>query len=274
MRPKQWVKNLLVFAVPLAAGSLADTRVLFPVLESFVVLTLASSAVYLVNDIRDASNDRKHPVKSLRPIASGLVSTRTAMFVALVLGTLSIVIPLLLDDFGLAAVVVTYLLLQAGYQVGLRSVAILDISIVASGFVLRTLAGGIASNLRVSNGFILVTGATALFVVAAKRFSELIANDNPDSTRPILRTYSPSYLRTVWTSSMVTAVIFYCLWAFELGATRNDLVIEISTVPFALILMRYAFHADQGKAEAPEAVLFSDRTLQVLSVCWALFFVV
>lgn len=268
MRPKQWIKNLLVFAVPLAAGKVLEQEVLGAAVVAFVTLTLASSAVYLVNDVRDIEKDRRHPIKSHRPIAAGRVSPMWALSLATSCGLAAVVVPLAFNEFGLLVIVLVYLALQIGYQSGLRDVSLADIVIVTSGFVLRTLAGGVASGLQVSNGFLLVTGSSALFVVSAKRFSELVANENPDITRPILRTYSPSYMRTVWSSSMITAVVFYCLWAFELGASRDDMFVEMSTVPFSLILLRYAFHVDRGMAEAPETIVLTDRTLQVLVLAW------
>lgn len=268
MRPKQWIKNLLVFAVPLAAGKILDLQVMKAVVVAFIALVFASSAVYLVNDVRDIEKDQRHPIKSLRPIAAGKVSSTWALIAAFCCGLVSIVIPLASNEPGLLLVVLVYLVLQISYQTGLRDVGLADIVIVTSGFVLRTLAGGVTSGIHVSSGFLLVTGSSALFIVSAKRFSELVANENPDITRPILRTYSPSYMRTIWSSSMITAVVFYCLWAFELGSSRDDIFVEISTVPFALILLRYAFHVDQGMAEEPESIVLGDRTLQVLVLAW------
>ncbi len=268
MRPKQWIKNMLVFAVPLAAGKVADGEVMAAAAMAFGVLTFAAAAVYLVNDVRDAEMDRLHPTKSRRPVAAGKVAPRLAIALAVICFFVSIAIPLMAQEEGLLAIVVSYFALQIGYQLGLRDVGLVDMFIVASGFVLRTLAGGIASNVPVSNGFLLVTGSSALFVVSSKRFSEIVANENPDATRPILRTYSPSYLRTIWSASMITAILFYFLWAFELGASRNDLFVEMSTVPFSLIMLRYAFHADRGVAEAPETIVLTDRVLQLMAVVW------
>lgn len=268
MRPKQWIKNLLVFAVPLAAGKVADREVMTAAAMAFGVFTLAAAGVYLVNDVRDAEKDRLHPTKSQRPVAKGKVAPRLAITLAVICSLISVVIPLMAQEEGLLAIVVSYFALQIGYQLGLRDVGLVDMFIVASGFVLRTLAGGIASDVPVSNGFLLVTGSSALFVVSSKRFSEIVANENPDATRPILRTYSPSYLRTIWSASMITAMVFYFLWAFELGASRNDLFVEMSTVPFSVIMLRYAFHADRGAAEAPETIVLTDRVLQLMAVVW------
>ena len=266
MRPKQWVKNLLVFAVPLAAGKVADAEVTTAAVMAFVVLTLAATAVYLVNDVRDADHDRLHPTKSLRPIAAGKLSPSVALGVASLCAALAAGIPIVLSEWGLLAIVGAYAVLQAGYQAGLRDVVLMDIVIVAAGFVLRAVAGGVASEVLISNWFLMVTGASALFMVSAKRFGELL--NQGTTTRASLGNYTESYLRTVWTSSMFAAVVFYALWAVDLGSTRDDNFAVLSTVPFSLIMLRYAFHADRGVAEAPETVVLTDRVLQVLALVW------
>lgn len=266
MRPKQWVKNLLVFAVPLAAGKVADAEVMTAAVLAFVVLTLAAAAVYLVNDVRDAEKDRLHPTKSARPIAAGKVSPKTALGTATLFSTAALAIPALMGEWGLVAIVVAYVVLQAGYQAGLREVVLLDIVIVAAGFVLRAVAGGVASEVLVSNWFLMVTGASALFVVSAKRFGELVTHGS--TTRQSLNNYTESYLRTIWTSSMFAAVVFYALWAVDLSSNRDDSFAVLSIVPFSLIMLRYAFHADRGVAEAPETIVLTDRVMQLMAIAW------
>jgi decaprenyl-phosphate phosphoribosyltransferase len=252
--------------VPLAAGKVPDLGVMTDAFVAFVAFTLAASAVYIVNDVRDVEKDRLHPTKSTRPIAAGTVSPRTALGAAALFSFAALAIPAVLGEWGLLAIVVAYAVLQAGYQAGLRDVVLLDIVIVAAGFVLRAVAGGVASEVLVSNWFLMVTGASALFVVSAKRFGELVTHGT--STRESLGDYTESYLRTIWTSSMFAAVVFYALWAVDLGSARDDDFAVPSTVPFSLIMLRYAFHADRGKAETPEAIVLSDRVMQVLAAAW------
>lgn len=266
MRPKQWIKNLLVFAVPLAAGEVSNAEVMAAAAMAFVVLTLAAAAVYLVNDVRDVEKDRLHPTKSTRPIAAGTVSPRTALGTAALFSFAALAIPAVLGEWGLLAIVVAYVVLQAGYQAGLRDVVLLDIVIVAAGFVLRAVAGGVTSEVLISNWFLMVTGASALFMVSAKRFGELVTHGS--SMRQSLDNYTESYLRTIWTSSMFAAVVFYALWAVDLGSSRDDHFAVLSIVPFSLIMLRYAFHADRGAAEAPETIVLTDRVLQLMAVVW------
>ena len=270
MRPKQWVKNLLVFAVPLAAGKVVDAEVMTAAVVAFIVLTLAAAAVYLVNDVRDAEKDRLHPTKSMRPIAAGKVSPSVALGAATLCAGLAVGVPAAMSEWGLLAVVGVYVLLQTGYQAGLRDVVLMDIVIVAAGFVLRAVAGGVASEVLVSNWFLMVTGASALFIVSAKRFGELVTHGT--FTRASLGNYTESYLRTIWTSSMFAAIVFYALWAVDLGSSRDDNFAVLSTVPFSLIMLRYAFHADRGMAEAPETIVLTDRVLQVLALAWVSLF--
>ena len=268
MRPKQWVKNLLVFAVPLAAGRLFESDVWWPTVLAFVVFVLGSSSIYLINDLRDVEEDRRHPVKSLRPIASGAVGEGVARGMAVAAMVLALGLPAVFGAWQLLWVIGAYVVLQLAYQVRLKRVVLFDLAIVAAGFVLRAVAGGAAADIPASVWFLTVTGASALYVVSGKRFSEMVNHGADGATRSTLAGYTQSYLRTIWTSSMVAAMV----WAAEIGSTRSDHFAVGSTVPFVLMMLRYAHHVEQGDAEAPEDVALRDRVLQVLAVVWVALF--
>jgi decaprenyl-phosphate phosphoribosyltransferase len=272
MRPRQWVKNLLVVAVPVASGSFLDATVVAKTAVAFVVMCAAASAVYLVNDVLDVESDRQHPVKSSRPIAAGRLNVRTALITALVLAAAAIEVAVLLGSPALMWLVVLYLLLQAVYVLWAKHQPVLDLAAVAAGFVIRAVAGGAAVGLTTSVWFVTVTASTAMFVVAGKRYSELVTQ-GAGGTRRGLKEYSAGYLRFVWGVSVGVAVVFYGLWAAELGGGDYGFWARMSVVPFVLILLRYARDIDAGIAEAPEHVLFTDRALQAMGLLWAVMFV-
>jgi len=273
MRPKQWVKNLLATAVPLASGRLLEADVVAMTVLAFVVLCMASAAVYLTNDILDREADARHPRKRTRAIAAGVVPVPLAALTALGLATVAVLLPLLLGSAQLSLLVIGYLLLQAFYVFWAKHQPVLDLACVAAGFVLRAVAGGVASAIPISTWFLTVTAASAMFIVAGKRYSELVTHGHEAGTRQGLREYSEGYLRFVWGVSVGIAVVFYGLWAAELGNGGSAMWARLSVIPFVLLLLRYARDVDTGSAEAPEDIVWGDRVLQGLGLIWVAMFV-
>lgn len=272
-RPRQWVKNLLVFAAPLAAGSLLVPDVLAHSLLALLAMVLASAATYLTNDLLDLSADRAHPVKRGRPIASGAVDPRVAGVVAALCAAAAVTLPLLAGAPALSAIVATYLGVQFVYFTWAKQQPVFDLACVASGFVLRAVAGGVAAGIPISSWFLTVTAAVAVFIVAGKRYSELVVHGC--DSRASLRLYSPDYLRFIWSVSAAVAIAFYALWANELSDHGSgQLAARLSTIPFSLLLLRYARDIDGAQAEAPEAVVLGDPEFLVLGAVWVgLFFI-
>ena len=188
-RPRQWAKNLLVLAAPAAAGALGRPLVAAELAGAFAVLCMISSATYLINDVRDREQDRLHPAKRLRPVAAGELAPATAVRIALALAVLGVGGAAVIDP-KLALVAVGYLLLTGSYSLWLRRVFILDILTIAAGFVLRALAGGVATDIYLSRWFVIVTACCAVFLVAAKRFAELREHGAQGAGRATLRRYS------------------------------------------------------------------------------------
>ena len=273
-RPKQWIKNLLVFAVPLASGDLGNSNAVFKSLLAFTAFTALSAATYLINDIRDVAQDRLHPKKKNRPIASGQLSIRRAIMASIVLGAAGISLPIFFSLWNLVAVLSAYATLQVGYQLVLKNIALIDLVVVSSGFVLRAMAGGLAAGILISPWFITVTAASAMFIVSGKRFCEFRNHGENGETRNSLRGYSESYLRVLWTSSMGLALVFYVLWSVEIGVEGKHWLALLTALPFTLVLLRYAHHIDSGDAESPEDVVLGDVAIQVLVLFWALLFAV
>jgi decaprenyl-phosphate phosphoribosyltransferase len=271
LRPKQWVKNVLVAAVPLAAGSILEPDVAWATVVAFVAFVLASSATYCLNDVLDADSDARHPTKRGRPIPAGRVSRRGATVLAVVLATAAVVVAY---PGWLRWVVLGYLALQAAYSALLKHQPVVELGLVSGGFILRAIAGGAATGLPISQWFLIVTGFASLFVVTGKRLSELSwAQDAGSVVRRSLTHYPLSYLRMVLGISASVTVAGYCLWAFETSDGRPGAVwTTVSIVPFVLALFRFALDTDHGRVEEPEEVVLHDPVLLSLGVAWLAFF--
>jgi decaprenyl-phosphate phosphoribosyltransferase len=270
MRPRQWTKNVLVATAPLAAGVLLQPQVLLGVALAFVSFVLVSSAVYLLNDVRDVAEDRLHPKKRLRPIAAGELRPRVAIGLAAVVGISGLMIGFL-TAVPLAITLGVYLAIQIGYSLWLKHLPVVDLAVVASGFLLRAIAGGVAVGIPLSQWFLLVAAFGSFFMVAGKRYSELKDLGADVGTRKSLSRYSESYLRFSWMLAAVMVLISYSLWAFE-NASPSPLLgvpwTAVSIAPFTLGLLQYALEVDTGQADAPEEVVLSDRVLQGIGVVW------
>jgi decaprenyl-phosphate phosphoribosyltransferase len=266
MRPRQWTKNLLVVAAPLAAGRLFDNPVWWQTLVAFVAFCLVSGAVYLVNDSLDIESDRAHPRKRHRPIAAGEMSIRTAL-VAAAVATAAALAAGTAVRWQLGLLLLGYLLLQVAYSLWLKHEPVLDLAIVAVGFLLRAVAGGLAAGLFLSNSFLMVAGFGSLFMVAGKRYSELHTLGSEAGTRRSLIRYTDTYLRFVWSIAATSTALAYCLWAFE-QAPETLPWQSFSIVPFVLGLLRYAVDIDAGHAAEPEDIVLGDRGLQAIGLVW------
>lgn len=271
IRPRQWVKNLLVFAAPLAALGGTDTydyrTVLWRVSVAFVVFCMAASSIYLINDARDVEADRAHPTKQFRPIAAGVLPVGMAYGIATALAIGCLVVSWWLTP-QLAVVMAVYLVIQLAYCFGLKHQAVLDISILSSGFLIRAIAGGVAGGIPLSQWFLLVMAFGSLFMAAGKRYAELqLAERTGAKIRKSLENYTSTYLTFVWTLSATAVVLCYGLWAFERDGNHPSWFV-ISMIPFTVAILRYAVDVDGGMAGEPEEIALRDRVLQLLALAW------
>ena len=268
-RPKQWLKNVLVFAAPTALGDISTDLIVRSVVV-FVAFCMTASGTYYWNDIKDVEADRAHPTKRNRPIASGAVPLGVARMV----GTLLLVGgPLLAFAVRPEAggVVGLYAILTVGYSVSWKHIALLDLALVASGFVLRAMAGAAGTDTRMSSWFVMCTSFGSFFIVAGKRFAELLEmGDNATVTRRSLSAYSVPYLRQLLSVSCTATVVSYCLWAFENGESASGALPwhGLSIVPMVLALLRYMMVLERGGGGAPEEVFTKDRSLQLYGLAW------
>jgi decaprenyl-phosphate phosphoribosyltransferase len=262
-RPRQWIKNVLVALAPAAGGVLTGPAAVFHVMGAFAVFCLLSSATYLVNDVRDRDQDRLHPRKRHRPVASGELQPDGALRLAALMAAAGLGLAVAVRPL-LALVGVSYLALTTSYSIFWRRVALADIAFVALGFVLRTIGGGVAGGVGLSRSFLIVVSGCALFIVAGKRYAELGA---PHPSRASLRRYSRRGLRLILTGAAALACGAYAWWALA-RAPRM-----LSFVPFILWLARYRGLLQAGAGDAPEELVTSDPGLLALGLLWALLFV-
>jgi decaprenyl-phosphate phosphoribosyltransferase len=236
---------------------------------AFVAFCLVSATVYLVNDVRDVEEDRQHPTKRFRPIASGELKPSTAVLVAAITGVCGLALGFFVS-VPLGITLLVYVGLQLLYSAYLKHLPVVDLAVVASAYLLRAIAGGVATGIPLSQWFLLVAAFGSFFMVSGKRYSEMKSLGSDAGTRRSLTRYSESYLRFAWMLAAVMVLISYSLWAFE---NRGDSPLgvpwtAISIAPFTLALLQYALEVDAGTAGEPEEVVLNDRVLQGLGLVW------
>jgi 4-hydroxybenzoate polyprenyltransferase len=269
MRPKQWTKNLIVYAPLIFAGKANDPHLLLIATICLVSFCLASSSVYIVNDILDREADKLHPTKCRRPIAAGQVSLPGAWVLAFILaaGALSLAFAV---RHALILVLLGYLILTVSYSFVLKHLSILDVLSIATGFLLRAVAGAVAVYVPTSGWFLLCTGLGAIFLALEKRRREIsVLQTSADAHRPALHGYTQQLLdrmEALVLPSLLTAYVFYSFQSIH-GQWM------MLTVPFVVYgLMRYQQLSCSGETltAAPEEVLLKDRSIQVTVILWLL----
>jgi 4-hydroxybenzoate polyprenyltransferase len=282
LRPRQWTKNLVVFAAPLFAFSFGWPT-FFSSVIAFVLFCFTSSSFYLINDIADVESDRQHPVKCRRPIAAGLVSIPVALTTAFFLLGGSLVVSWWRSP-SLGATITAYALLQIAYNLRLKRLVILDICAIATGFILRALAGGVATGITLSPWFLLCTAMLALFLGIEKRKAELrLTHIKGTKPRAVLRRYSLSLLSRMENVVTTGTVLTYALWSagpYLRGASTSWMLV---TLPFVLYgVFRYQLisdpvehntdngseFAERNNSERPEEVLLKDKPILITVISW------
>lgn len=262
LRIKQWVKNLLVFVAPFAAG-VGFTENLIAAVIAFLAFSLASSIGYIVNDINDVELDRTHPEKRNRPFASGDLSIRSGYFLLILLALL---LPITLVNLPhmFKIILALYLLNTYTYTKVLKNIPVVELFSVAIGFVLRLIAGGVVLNLAISEWFLIVGGFGALFVVTSKRLGER-KHSGRREVRKVVVEYTINFLNLCAAVSVSICLTAYCFWAFS---QKADLFWhQISVIPFVMTLFRFLWLSEGESIEAPEDVILGDWPLVVLLLC-------
>ncbi len=266
MRPRQWTKNLLLYAGIIFAAELDDPGRWIQATAAFVAYCLASSAAYIYNDVRDAPHDRLHPLKRVRPIASGAVRPRRALHIAGILAALAfaIVAPL---GWGSLTFMAGFLGLQVVYSLGLKNVALIDVMAISALFVIRAAAGAEAVDVPISPWLLICTALLALFLALAKRRGELVSTGSEAPGRPVLAGYSFALVDQLVSIVAACTIVAYSLYTFE--AREGSAM--MATIPFVVYgLFRYIqlmHREDLG--EEPENVLLADLPILATIAAWA-----
>jgi 4-hydroxybenzoate polyprenyltransferase len=267
LRPRQWTKNALLFAGIVFAAKLGDWIRWLEAFAAFAAYCAASSAAYLVNDVRDAEADRAHPVKRSRPIARGELGSRTAYLIAAALAAVAVVLVVPLGWPSLAFLA-AFCALQAAYTARLKHVVLIDVMTIAALFVVRAAAGAAGVHVRISPWLLLCTALLALFLALAKRRGELVlvgAQSTPG--RPVLEGYSLELVDQLVSVVAACTVIAYSLYTF----TARDSKALMATIPFVVFgVFRYLLLIHrQDLGEEPEEILLRDRPILACIAAWA-----
>ena len=273
MRPKQWTKNLILFAGLLFTLDIPHTRAQVElVLGGFLIFCLLSSVVYLINDVADRDSDKLHPKKRFRPIASGELSVGTAIGAAIVIGIASLIAAFRASPlFGVTALI--YFVLTIAYSFRLKHVVILDVLVLAAGFVLRAIAGVVLIHAAISQWLILCTLMLALFLGLSKRRAELLATQQAGvaGTRRILGEYSAAMLDQMIVIVTSACLMSYCLYTVQSDAAKSHhlLMLTIPSVLYGIFRYLYLMHRHM-LGESPDAVLLEDRPTLINVALWGI----
>ena len=254
MRIAQWSKNLLVLVAPFAAGHIFHYRILSQTLYAFLAFSFAASFNYIVNDLRDVERDRTNPKKSKRPIASGRLSSRGAVVLAIACAVAAIVFSSLLPN-AFKITLALYIVFTLLYSFGLKHEPIVELLIVSVGFALRAIGGAAATHTPSSRWFLVVATFGPLVIVTAKRIAEM-KNQSEITVRPVVALYTREFLQLVLTVASGITLTAYSLWAFSISGSHPYAEISVITVTFGLF--RYILAIEKASGEVPEEVMFKD----------------
>jgi decaprenyl-phosphate phosphoribosyltransferase len=253
LRPRQWIKNLLVGAAPIAAGQLnLQTNNL---ILGIIGFSAASSFGYLINDWKDRQLDILHPRKKFRAFASGELGFKNFNFLLFIcFFVIAFVCASLPKNFTIAILI--YLFITISYSLGIKSIPVLEMLWLSCGFLTRAIAGSIIIQQSPTGWFLVTIGFGALFIVAAKRISELNQR-YADLTRKVIQKYNYTFLTLVLTAALTITLITYSLWIFE--TYPQSILAQFTILPFALTILLYAYSCEKGDAEFPENLIFSNK---------------
>ncbi|MCI7088795.1 MAG: decaprenyl-phosphate phosphoribosyltransferase [Prevotella sp.] len=278
LRPHQWVKNTFIFIPLFFGGSLFDMADWTSSLVAFVAFSFAASAIYSINDIVDVEADKKHPKKCKRPIAAGLVSKRQARLLAIILAIAALALPFLLNNWMLSVVIAVYLAMNLCYCIRLKHYAIIDVCIVALGFVMRIVAGGVATDIVLSRWIVMMTFLLTLFLSFAKRRDDvLIMNETGMAPRKNTSRYNLTFINQAITITGGVMLVCYIMYTVspEVIERFNSPNLYMTSFFVILGLLRYIqlTVVDERSGE-PTRLVLSDRLIQLIIAGWIISFAI
>lgn len=262
IRVKHWLKNFLIFIPLMFSTQILVVNKLLLTLIGFISFCFISSTVYIINDLNDVKKDRKHPIKKKRPIASGAVSKKEAIVIAGILFLISVLLNIfVIKELVCLLFILLYLLLNICYSRGLKNVAIVDVVILVSGFVIRVVYGAFINGIIISNWLYLTVMAGSFFMGFGKRRNESIKQGS--KSRKVLKYYTKEYLDKFMYICLILAIVFYSLWSIDVETIdRIGNNYMIYTIPFLLVIvMRYCLHMEGDSFGEPIDIITSDKVL-------------
>lgn len=269
MRVKHYLKNFLIFLPIIFSKNFFDLDILIKTIVGFVAFSIVSSIIYILNDLKDIEKDKKHPIKKNRPLASGAVSKKSAIFLMIIL-FITVILVLMISNllFNKGNVLLLiYFIINILYSLGLKNVPLLDITILSFGFVLRVLYGGFIISIPVSSWLFLTILSVSFYMALGKRKNELVKMKD-SKTRNVLKYYSKEYLEKNMYMFLTLAIVFYSLWS-TLGVSTD--LFQYSIVFVILILMKYNMDIEKDNFGDPVDVIFGDKILISITLIYAIF---
>jgi decaprenyl-phosphate phosphoribosyltransferase len=269
-RPKQWIKNLLVAAAPVAAGQFGSQ--LIDISFGVIGFIAASIIGYLINDWRDRESDQNHPKKKYRPFASGKFKF-PSLIIILLMSSIILIFTCFILPIKFTFTILAYLVITISYTLLIKTLPVLEMIWLASGFLIRAIAGSTIIQETPTGWFVVAVGFGALFVVSAKRLAEL-KNNHSNLTRAVISQYNENFLNHVLTTSVSITLLTYSLWVFQVHP--NSVLAQFTILPLTLAILLYSWHCENGDAESPETLIYEDKfiILSVLAVVIPLLFVI
>ncbi len=271
LRPQQWIKNFFIFAAIIFSRNIFNLPLLLKAVIAFIAFCVLSSSLYILNDLKDLEEDKHHPIKSKRPLASGRLKKSHAILSFVILSSLGFILAVTLNrNFFIIALV--YFILQIAYSFRLKHVVILDVFVIAAGFLIRVVAGGLAIEVSLSSWLLICTTLLALFLALGKRRHELVLLEEEASAhRPILEEYNPYFLDQLIAVVTASIVIAYCLYTIDAKTVAKFGTTNLLyTVPFVFYgIFRYLYLIHQkSKGGSPETLILKDKPLLIDIFLW------
>jgi len=271
LRPQQWIKNFFIFAAIIFSQNIFNLPLLLKAVIAFIAFCVLSSSLYILNDLKDLEEDKRHPIKSKRPLASGRLKKSHAILSFVIISSLGFILAVTLNrNFFIIALV--YFILQIAYSFRLKHVVILDVFVIAAGFLIRVVAGGLAIEVSLSSWLLICTTLLALFLALGKRRHELVLLEEEASDhRPILEEYNPYFLDQLIAVVTASIVIAYCLYTIDAETVAKFGTTNLLyTVPFVFYgIFRYLYLIHQkSKGGSPETLILKDKPLLIDIFLW------
>ena len=268
IRIKHYIKNFLIFLPLIFSRNINATNILLSIL-GFISFSFASSIIYIINDIKDKEKDKNHPTKKNRPIAAGIISIPNALITAMLLLIITILILTYLSTFNkfISIYIITYILINIMYSFGLKNIPLLDVFILALGFLIRVLYGGSLINVEVSNWLFLTVLSISFYLGLGKRRNELMVQEKiGNNTRSVLKYYNKEFLDKNMYMCLSMTIIFYSLWCQDLSSDYM-----MWTIPIVLLIcMKYSLNIESNSSGDPVEVLLKDKILILLVGIYAI----